>query len=482
MSLLRKRLTTLIAAFTAVVLLGIIVSALTTPQYSAQATLYVSAQSQTDNSTQAYQGGLLSEQRVQSYVQLITSDRVLSDSLQRAGVPESASDLRQRLAATAPSGTVLLTVRVEDPDGSRAALLANSIGSSFSALVAELERGTGGPNAAPTVAVRQVAAASISPAPVSPNWVSNISLAIGLGVLVALAAVYLREATDTRIRDADQLASAAESAVLGVLPSEKLDRGSEDLRSLDEASAKVRTALQFANVDSPIRSMLFTSSVASEGKTTTVCQVGKAYARAGLRVLLIDGDLRKPRLAEAFGLPAEVGLTTVVVGRTGIEDAVQATRYSNLMVLASGAIPPNPSELLGSSQVAEVISKAQKIYDIVLIDGAPVLPVTDSVVLSARVDGVVLVARAGAARRTVVKAAVESLQAVSAHVLGCLLVGVSSRSGGYGYGYGYGDDLVQRNAPRDAAGPPPQMIQESDSTETIGGLGRSLRPSPHRKH
>jgi capsular exopolysaccharide synthesis family protein len=182
-----------------------------------------------------------------------------------------------------------------------------------------------------------------------------------------------------------------------------------------------------------------TSSLPGEGKTTTVVNLALALAEGGERVVLIEGDLRRPKVAEYLRLESAVGLTTVLIGKLPLEDAIQTTAHEKLDVLTSGSTPPNPAELLKSSTMANLLASLRERYDIVLIDAPPLLPVTDGALLSAQADGALLVVRHGKTTTDQVSLAVDRLEAVGAAPVGVIFNMTPVKGGdGYGYGYGYG--------------------------------------------
>jgi tyrosine-protein kinase len=248
-----------------------------------------------------------------------------------------------------------------------------------------------------------------------------------LGLLVGIGLAALREALDTTVKDAAGLAEQADAPVLSTVPFDTRARKAplilaDTTRSTRaEALRQLRTNLQFVNVDRPVRTILVTSAGPSEGKSTTACNLAIVFAEAGKRVVLVDADLRRPRLADYLNLEGAVGLTNVLVGQARLEVAVQQWNGEKVFVLPSGSIPPNPSELLGSRHMTELLRRLEERFDAVIIDTPPLLPVTDAAVLASTVDGVVLVSRCGKTTVSQAKQAANSLKAVGARLLGCVL-------------------------------------------------------------
>ena len=223
-----------------------------------------------------------------------------------------------------------------------------------------------------------------------------------------------------------------------------------------EAYRQLRTNLRFIDVTSESRSIVFTSAVPHEGKSSVAANLAITLAAAGSRTVLVEADLRQPMVAQYLGLEGAVGLTSVLIGSARLDDVVQSWgRPPGLDVLACGPIPPNPSELLGSMGMVNLIRELENRYEHVIIDSPPLLPVTDAAVLSKLTRGAVLVVGAGQVDRDQVSKALDALGAVGAPVLGIVMNRIPSRSldsySYYGYGYGYGSSGEVRRTPVRAA-------------------------------
>lgn len=307
--------------------------------------------------------------------------------------------------------------------------------------------------------------------PLSPSYprksltlLVGLGAGLGIGLMLALLLNYL----DNTVRTPDDVVNVFRTASLGVVPSFDIegvgvrppsagDQSSsssdplspslaakdgllpvvflQDPRSLAaEAYRTIRTGILLSQAGEPPRSILITSGQPSEGKTTSSVNLAVSLASNGSRVMLIDADLRRPSLHKGLGLPNQgPGLTEVITGQASLESVIRSDVMKRLSVITAGAIPPNPAELLGSVEMQELLLKLGEMYDFVLIDSPPVLAVTDSVVLSRYVDGVVLVVRGAATPRRVVQDAKNRLQHVGARVLGIILNDVNIRGGDYYY-------------------------------------------------
>lgn len=205
---------------------------------------------------------------------------------------------------------------------------------------------------------------------------------------------------------------------------------------ITEQYRTVRTNLQFSAVDQEIQTILLTSAGPNEGKSMTSANLAVVYAQQGKKVLLIDADLRKPTIHYTFRLDNLRGLSNVLVGNTRLQEVVSPSDVENLDLISSGPIPPNPSELLGSKKMQEMVKEARQIYDIIIFDTPPVLAVTDAQILANVCDGSILVVRSGRTEHEAASKAIESLQASNAKILGTILNDRDKKEMNYYYYYG----------------------------------------------
>ena len=204
-----------------------------------------------------------------------------------------------------------------------------------------------------------------------------------------------------------------------------------------EAYRVIRTSVQFAQAGKELQTIALTSCTPNEGKSTTIANLAVVLTQAGKSVLLIDCDMRNPTVHKNFNLSNKVGLSSCISMGTEVADAVQATGIEGLDALTAGVIPPNPSELLGSERMQNILQRAKEEYDYVLIDTPPVLPVTDSLVLGSMVDGLILVIDSGEIKVEMAREVKNQLVHAGANILGVVLNKVRSEHHGYGYGYYY---------------------------------------------
>jgi receptor protein-tyrosine kinase len=289
--------------------------------------------------------------------------------------------------------------------------------------------------------------------PSAPDTVRNVALGLLAGLLLGAALAVIRAYTDRTITDAAEASDVAGAPVIGaILRDEQLNKthtieGTGSAR-VAEDYRQLRTNLQFLNVDEPPKVIMISSAMPSEGKTTTVVNLGLALADAGRRVTVVEADLRKPKVTKYLGLVGGVGLTNVLSGSADVEDVLQKHGTGDLFVIAAGPTPPNPGELLSSSHMFALLDKLRSENDFVLVDAPPLLPVADSTGLAVYMDGVLLSVRYGTTRREQLQQSAEMLQRVGARLLGIILNIVPPKvelATAYGYGYSYGYEADRRS-------------------------------------
>jgi capsular exopolysaccharide synthesis family protein len=293
--------------------------------------------------------------------------------------------------------------------------------------------------------------AQVPESPVSPNMPLNLALGLALGLGLGAGGALLLDAFDTTIKSEEDVEALTNKSVLAMLPEldESVLRGLETIgdspadtithtapkSSFAEGIKTLRTNLTFMAPDDPPEKLLVTSPGPGEGKTLTSLNMSIAMAQSGHDTLLIDSDLRRPRVHSALGLEREPGLSSVVKGQMDLESAVQSTMESNLTALTCGPIPPDPSELLHSEQCQELVQEMGERYDRVIFDSPPLAAVSDALILSHLVDGVLLMVEFGQTRRETLERSLEQLHGIGAPLLGLVLNEISTDGTGYGYSY-----------------------------------------------
>lgn len=452
---------------------GLGISFTRTPVYSASALGYVSASSQMDEDgnpiSQASGNMDFQYAKAQSYLPLFTTRAVGERVVEELGLSQSADQVAGSLQTTLDPNAPIITVTAVASTPQEASDIANAAVTATAAEALELESG-GNTSANVSVTLVPYQNALVPGAPLSPDRKLYLAAGAAAGLLIALAVAWLRDRNDTRIRTADDLAAVTDAPLLGTLPDDKdLGRG-KDGRLHDpsgfaprEAIRKLRTNLRYVDVDAPPHSIVVTSSAPGEGKSTVSANLARVMARAGQPTLLIDADLRRPMVADEFGIDGAVGLSQVLAGAVALDDALQTSGTRGLALLPAGHVPPNPSELLGSRRMHELIDELSRRY-FVIVDAPPVLAVTDAQLLSRHVDGAIVVTVSGRTRSAGLDRSVEAIRAIGGKVYGVVLNRVSSSrftrlaygDAEYGYGgggyerYGYAGKGGYGDAPVDA--------------------------------
>jgi capsular exopolysaccharide synthesis family protein len=484
----RKRWTLIVLSVLVALGAALSMAFLQQPTYQATSQMYISVNATTtDQTSQLLDGSLAAANRVKSYADIVNSPRITAAVQKELGSSLTADQIGKEISADNPLDTVLLNVHVRDVNPVRAQEIANAVAQQFGLLVNQLETPQGSGTSPVKVSVVQEAQLPI--APVAPNKKVDVGLGLLLGIALGVALAVLLDVLDTSVKSAEELEAATESAVLGVIGFDSDATKSPLIVQTDphspraEAFRQLRTNLQFVDIDHPVRSIVITSSIPQEGKSTTTANLAITLAQAGLKVVLVEADLRRPKLMQYLGVEGAVGVTSVLIGRVALDDALQPWGNGSLMVLPSGPTPPNPSELLGSQGMADLISSLEQRADIVLVDAPPLLPVTDAAVLAKICDGALLIVRHGQTSREQVIRAVESLRVVDAHLIGNVLNMAPAKGPdayGYGYAYRYTSTPGNKITPRSNSTVPrrPAAASSSPSSDVIPtGGGRRRKPA-----
>lgn len=289
--------------------------------------------------------------------------------------------------------------------------------------------------------------AEVAQAPFKPNLKKNLMIALVLGLFGGIGLAFLFDHLDDTIKSGDDLEKLTGLAVLGIIPevNKQKDRvESVALMSVEdptsnvaEAYRSIRTALTFASATGSPKVLQVTSSAAGEGKTTTALSMAIAYTQAGSKVLMVDCDLRNPTLHKELNLANDVGLTNYLAAGFKPSDVVQKATISNLWVLPTGPIPPNPAELLSSGKMLDFVTTAAGRFDMVIIDSPPVLGLADALVIASMAEATMLVVDAGVTRTGSIEGSLKRLRRTRANVIGTVLTKYGQGSSGYGYDYQY---------------------------------------------
>lgn len=433
-------------------------SVLQTPTYSATAKVFVSTQS-AGTVSDLVQGNAFSVQRVRTYSDLVSTPLVLIPVIRQLDLDITPELLAEQIVASAPLDTSIIAITVTDTDPEQAAAIANSASQNLATVVQDVETPALDESISP-VKLTRAQEATVPAFPVSPRIPLNLAIGAAAGLILGIIVAVLRETLETRIRNESDLKQVTDVAVLGGIgfdPNAKenpLTVHADPRSRRAESFRTLRTNLSFLEVERAERSFVITSSIQSEGKSTTSANLAIALADAGSRVLLVDADLRRPTVADYMGLEGVVGLTDVLIGRAELRDVMQPWGMGSLFVLPAGHVPPNPSELLGSARMSRLIAELNDIFDVVIFDSPPLLPVTDAAILAKKVGGTIMVVAAGRTHKNQLRGSLAALSNVGAPVSGVVLTmlptkGSNAESYGYELGYGtYGYDPESKTGKR----------------------------------
>ncbi len=457
LALLRERMLLIGACVVMGLVLATIVTVVMPKSYASSVTFYIVADTSPgqNQASDNYQGAQLSTARVKSYAELLTGPRVAADAAAQLGGTTTPSDVMAAVSATSVADTVILTMTATGPSPERATAIAGAVSSSFTRLIRQLEtsgtsaqeipsvpvNSTGGVAVTtPAVSAQVLQPPSVPESPVRPSLSLNLIIGLVLGLLIGFGAAVVRHALDVSVRTARDLYDSTGAPVLGAVPEDKETAAHPVSLTADadgacreraEAYRRIRTAVEASNDGGHRRVLVVTSPLAGDGRTTTACNLAVSLAAVGARVVLVDGDLRTPRVSELLGLDDAPGLTSVLTDHTPLGKALQQWAPEEVSVLTSGPGTSRPNELLASRRTGDVVADLRARFDYVIIDAPPVLGLADAANLAAHADGVIMVCRWGSSKRPEIESAVSFLQSVSVPVVGTVLARVprSRRAG-----------------------------------------------------
>lgn len=422
----------LVVTFVVVALSGLY--SLSQPKvYAASATGFVSADAGSDPA-QASVSDTLAKSRAKSYLTVATSRATAQTVIDDLGLAVTPAGLIGQISAEQPADTVAIKLTATAPSPLEAQQLADAWIHALKEQIAFIEDPKGVSKQAATLVPFEQAA--LPTAPVSPNVTRNMQIGLAGGLMLGFGYAMMRNQFDRRLRSASAVEREFEISVVGTIPSAPIlahdpgtslamavltDSGKDADQSASEAFRKLRTNLHFMSVDEPPRVIVLTSPLPGDGKSMVAANLAATIAAQGGPVILVDGDLRRPTVADTFGLVEGAGLTDVLIGRVEVDDVLQQhDTLENLQVLAAGGLPPNPSELLGSQAMRTLLAELGQ-RGIVIVDAPPLLPVTDGAVLTAVTDGALVVVSAGKTLDTELAAALSHLEAVRGKALGVIM-------------------------------------------------------------
>jgi tyrosine-protein kinase len=425
-------------------------SARVKPTYAASAKVFVGPRTiEKDDAAGALQELTMSQQFVSSYAEILKSRPLAELVVEKTNASITPEELTERIETKIVPDTRLIEVTVKGPSPAAAATYANELVTTF---VEDQDNRFGG---GALVAASVLERALEPETPVSPKPVQNGIVGGLLGIMLGIGIAFVLEQLDLTVKTKEDVerifAPLPGIATIPLAPNSRdwsIFLQSAPNSPESEAIRILRTNIQFFSVDQPVQRVLITSTLAGEGKTTVAVNLAAGIAATDLRVLLIEADLRKPTLKNYFPDFQGVGLSEVLSGQADLEEAVWNTDIPNFFIVMSGRLPPNPSELLGSQRMADILDLASKIADVIIIDTPPALPVTDATALAPQSDGVVLVVRAGQTSAHKALDVARSFERNGVRVLGIALNAMGGdTSSNYYYHYGY---VASRNSGRRA--------------------------------
>lgn len=428
--ILKRRWITVLTFTVLGVLIAAVVTQLTPKRYEAHAKSFVSVSAVTpsDPSASILQASQFSLQRVKSYTGLSDSVTLLQPVIDSLGLNETVAQLSKRVSVTNPLNTVILDVGVTDSSGTRAATIANAVADQLSNVIEQLEPTVLGK---PLVKVTVTQRAQPSASPVSPRPSLNLALGLLIGLFLGIAAATLRQQLDRSVRSPHDVHLATGNNPLGLVP--RFGRSADRplvARSPKSAGAQafrgLRTNLLLVSGTRP-RSVVVTSAVGGEGRTVTACNLALTMAQSGLKVCLVEADLRRPAIAKYLGLDPRLGIGDVLRNLSLLPEALVKYQDRSLSVLAAGASPVDPSEMLTAAALGQLFATLGESFDAIIVDAPPLLPVPDARVLASVTDGALIVTKHGSTARAAFTEAVASLRDSGIRILGTALVAVPVR-------------------------------------------------------
>ena len=412
-----------------------------TPMYKTYTTIVLTAE-QTNKSSAITQSDLtLNQSLVSTYSQIIKSKRVLKQVIKNLGLDYSVDGLSSMISVESISNTEIIKVSVVSAEPKIATKIANETAKIFGEEVVKLYN---------IENINVVDEAETPKLPYNMNYVKDVIIYILIGLVIGYAIIIFRFYFDTAIKSIEQVETKLNLPMLGAVPFKGAKKGKkieelvvhENQKSIvSEGIKTLRTNLQFSAVDKKLKSILVTSSIPGEGKSFTSANLAAAFAKTGLKVLLVDCDMRKGRQHYLFGVKNDKGLSNLLISddETDFNRFFKKTKVDNLFLLTMGTVPPNPSELLGSEKNKKIVDLFNQYFDIVIYDSVPVNGLPDSLVMSQLVDKVVIVTELKYTPLELLENTKKSLEKVNADIAGIVVNKVpANQKTAYTYNKYYG--------------------------------------------
>ncbi len=410
------------------------------PVYQAKTTVVIAkSDAAADGSAASLNDINASQKLATTYSEIAKSELVLNQVIDKLGLRSTVKELSKNLTIKPVDDTAILSIAVKDPNAKLSAMIANEIAEVFAKEVTEIYK------------VENVTQLSVAVAPETPannTLTRDLILAAAIVIVAITAIAFLRFYLDDTVKDSDDVEKTIGMPITGrILKGDiKAKRAGNELITerapkaiVSENIKSLRTNLQFTAIDEDLRTILVTSTNASEGKSFVSANLAVSFAQADKKVLLVDCDLRKGRLHKIFGIPNTSGLSNLLTGDVrSFGKYIRRTKTPNLDLITCGTYPPNPSELLASKKNKRLMKVLGEFYDIVIFDGAPVGGLADSVILSSLVDETLIVVRDGNTTKSDLLAVKDSLDKVGAKVAGVVFNMVNRKATKYYNNYYYG--------------------------------------------
>ena len=405
--------------------------------YTAGAQAFVSV----GNATQVAEASLgsnLAGAKAVAYAPLTQSGEVADRVITKLGLTESSAAVTSSITYSVDASSPAIQVFATSTSPQRAKDIANAVVGATAEVASFIE--SGGTSAdSGIIKLVPVTNAVLPTSPTSPNVRRIMLIGLGAGVALAYLVVMLRLRLDTRIRRSEDITAMTDHGLIGTIPTSRDLRSrlhSEDLLrgAVGESLRHLRTNLMFADPDTSPHSVVVTSPQPGEGKSTVSSLLARALALRGGKVVLVDGDLRRPMIATLFDIDTGVGLTQVLSGAVPLDEALVPTDTPGLFVLPAGRIPHNPSEVVGSERMRDLIAELSRDY-LVIIDAPPALPVTDAMIMAQRVDGIIVITYMAKSRKEHLKKVLQLADNVNVRVFGIVLNGIPQGRSAKVYGY-----------------------------------------------
>ena len=422
-----------------------------------------------------------------AYAPLTQSGDVAQRVIDTLGLTESSGEVSASIGYQVEPSSPRIQVTATSTSPQKAKDIANAVVEATAKAASGIE--SGGDAESGAVRMVPVTDAVLPSKPTSPNVRRLLLIGLAAGLALAYGVVMVRLRLDTQIRRPEDITGLTDIGLIGTIPKSRDLHSrlhSEDLLrgAVGESLRHLRTNLMFADPDTSPRSVVVTSPQPAEGKSTVSALLARALALRGGKVVLIDGDLRRPMVASLFDIDTGIGLTQVLSGAVPLDEALVETDTVGLLVLPAGRIPHNPSEVVGSERMRDLIAELSSDH-LVVIDAPPALPVTDAMIMAQRVDGIIVVTFMAKSRKEHLKKVLNLAQGVNVRVFGIVLNGIPQgrAAGVYGYetyGYASDDRRVRQQKKRRRTGhrgPPRLPTAAADAEDPDRALDTALDPS-----